>query len=304
MSAGFDKNGECIDGGFDIGFGFVELGTTIPQPQPGNNKPRLFRLTNDHALINRMGCNSEGFSALLNRIKKYRKKGGKNIVGVNIGINRDSSNPIGDYVQGIKTFSSYADYIAINISSPNTPGLRSFQEKDKLTKLLTKIKETTEELKYPKPLVFLKLSPDLSEAECLDIAKIVKDPKTSVDGLILTNTTIERPGSLTSSLRFELGGLSGRPLKDKSTKMIKLFYELTGGTIPIIGVGGIENGQDAFDKIASGASLVQLYTSFTYGGFGTINKIQRELHNILGDKGYKSVAEAVGSSCNNFVTPQ
>lgn len=324
MAAGFDKQGEAIEGLHKIGFSFVEIGDYIwtiynrqiilcfsfvllslivftgsvtPKPQPGNPKPRVFRLLEDNAVVNRYGFNSEGHESVWSRLRKLRDNNDFNgIIGVNLGKNKTSTDAVQDYIDGIKKFLDVADYFVINISSPNTPGLRSLQRKDNLEELLIKVNQVRQSIWSKQPLL-LKLAPDLSDSEKQDIADVVLQKKSKVDGLILCNTTIAR-NNLTSSLKEESGGLSGAPLCDISTAMISDMYKLTHGTIPIIGVGGIFTGADAYNKIKAGASLVQVYTSFAYRGPPVIGKIKRELSDMLKQDGLASIKDAVGKDAN------
>nr|XP_023012028.1 dihydroorotate dehydrogenase (quinone), mitochondrial [Leptinotarsa decemlineata] len=295
IAAGFDKDGEAVLGLQDIGFGFVEIGSITPKPQPGNEKPRVFRLAEDHAVINRYGFNSEGHDDVLARIQNLRRNEKELVVlGVNLGKNKTSVDPIEDYMEGIKKFGTIADYLVINVSSPNTPGLRSMQNKDILKNLLSKVVEARNNLPIKeKPCLLLKLAPDLSMQEKQDIADVLKQKECRVDGLIVCNTTVDRPSSLTSEWKGEIGGLSGKPLKDMSTEMIRDMSKLTG-RMPIIGVGGISTGQDAYEKIKAGACLVQLYTSMVYEGPPVVAKVKRELEQLLKQDGYKNVSEAIG----------
>ncbi|XP_018577094.1 dihydroorotate dehydrogenase (quinone), mitochondrial [Anoplophora glabripennis] len=296
IAAGFDKDGKAILGLRDIGFGFVEVGSVTPEPQPGNEQPRVFRLLKDYAVINRYGFNSEGHSEVLKRIENVRQDAQEsNIIGVNLGKNKSSTDPINDYIEGIIKFGPLADYLVINISSPNTPGLRNMQHKEQLKKLLAVLIETRNNLPLKeKPPLLLKLAPDLSYAEKKDIADVLNQKKCRVDGLIISNTTVERPDSLKSvETKNETGGLSGEPLKDMSTRMIADMSKLTGG-LPIIGVGGISSGQDAYEKIKAGASLVQLYTALVYEGPPIVAKVKKELVELLSKDGYSNVCQAVG----------
>lgn len=294
IAAGFDKNAEAIEGLDKIGFGFVEVGSVTPFPQAGNQKPRVFRLNEDEAIINRYGFNSDGHETVWHSMQQlrthYRFDG---VVGVNLGKNKSSDDAVKDYVDGMKLFAPTADYLVINISSPNTPGLRAMQQKDTLKDLLTQVVKTNRSLDFPKP-VFLKLSPDLSDGELKDICGIIKRKECKIDGLIVSNTTIDRSMVLHSQHQEEIGGLSGAPLKEKSTKMIEDAYKLTNGKVPIIGVGGIATGKDAYEKILAGASAVQIYTSFVYHGPPVVTKIKRELAELLKANGYQNVQEAVG----------
>ncbi|KRT78863.1 hypothetical protein AMK59_7983 [Oryctes borbonicus] len=297
IAAGFDKHGEAILGLRDMGFGFVEVGSITPNPQLGNAKPRVFRLSSDEAVINRYGFNSEGHEAVLNRLENVRSKENINLVlGVNLGKNKESADEVADYVNGIKKFGSVADYLVINISSPNTPGLRDMQTKFRLRELLKNTIKARNELSVIKrPPLLLKLAPDLNAQERKDIANVLLENDCKVDGLIICNTTVTRPESLQSKEKSEIGGLSGKPLKDMSTEMIAEMYQLTEG-IPIIGVGGISSGQDAYDKIKAGASAVQLYTSFIYEGPPVVEKIKKELAELLELDNYSNISEAVGKN--------
>lgn len=298
IAAGFDKHGEAIKGLHKIGFGFVEIGSVTPEPQEGNEKPRVFRLSENKAIINRYGFNSEGHDCVLERLRILRSDSNfKGIVGVNLGKNRDSVDPVNDYIKGIEKFGSVADYLVINISSPNTPGLRDYQKKEQLQVLLAKLVAARNSLNcHTKPPLLLKLAPDLSHEERKDIAQIVLSTKCQVDGLVICNTTTERNSDLKGSYVQESGGLSGQPLANVSTEFISEMYKLTEGKIPIIGIGGIFTGQDAYDKIQAGASLIQLYTSFVYHGPPRVMRIKQELNTLLQKDGFHNVAEAVGKN--------
>lgn len=294
ISAGFDKNGEAIEGLRSIGFGFVEIGSVTPIPQGGNSKPRVFRLNEDAAIINRYGFNSDGHEQVWKRIQQLRaNKNYEGIIGVNLGKNKTSDDPVKDYVEGLKLFAPVADYLVINVSSPNTPGLRDMQQKDSLKNLLTEVMKANQALDLPRP-IFLKLSPDLTEKELSDVCSTIKRKECKVHGLIISNTTTDRSMLLESVHKDEAGGLSGRPLKEKSTRMIEDAYRLTNGKVAIIGVGGISTGQDAYEKILAGSSAVQIYTSFSMEGPPVVTKIKKELDEILKQNGYANVSEAVG----------
>lgn len=274
------------------------IGSVTPKPQPGNPKPRVFRLSEDNAVVNRYGFNSDGHDAVWERLKKLKEnKPFNGVLGVNLGKNKMAQDTIQDYIDGIKKFMDVADYFVINVSSPNTTGLRSLQNRKNLEELLTKINVAKEAVGSKQPLL-LKLAPDLSESERQDIADVILNKKTKVDGLVLCNTTIARP-HLTSPNKEESGGLSGAPLADVSTDMISDMYRRTHGSIPIIGVGGIFSGSDAYAKIKAGASLVQVYTSYIYNGPPIVGKIKRELCEILVTKGLSSVTDAVGIDAKN-----
>ncbi|KAG7191111.1 hypothetical protein KM043_007145 [Ampulex compressa] len=297
MAAGFDKQGEAVEGLHKIGFSFVEIGSVTPKPQSGNIKPRVFRLSEDNAVINRYGFNSDGHDVVWQRLYNLKDKGNlQGIVGVNLGKNKTSEDAAQDYVDGIKKFADIADYFVINVSSPNTPGLRNLQSKKNLQDLLVKVNSARQTIGSKQPLL-LKLAPDLSETERQDIAEVVLDAKSKVDGLVLCNTTVTRP-NLRNSLKEESGGLSGAPLTDMSTIIISDMYKRTQGSIPIIGVGGIFCGADAYNKIKAGASLVQVYTSYIYNGPPVVNKIKRELSEILKQNGFTSIKDAVGKDAN------
>ncbi|XP_011404303.2 PREDICTED: dihydroorotate dehydrogenase (quinone), mitochondrial-like isoform X1 [Amphimedon queenslandica] len=284
MAAGFDKHGEAYVGLFKVGFGFVEIGSVTPHPQPGNSRPRVFRLNEDKAVINRYGFNSDGHYIVKERIMKWaeqKKQFPRRQLGVNLGKNKTSTDAVDDYVQGIRELGGHADYIVINISSPNTPGLRSLQGKEHLVKLLQKVREERDKLSgLPCPPVLVKIAPDLNDSDKEDIAEVVIRKEGGADGIIICNTTVSRE-NLKSSHRSEAGGLSGEPLKGLSTQLIQEMYQLTKGKVPIIGVGGVSSGQDAYDKIRAGASLVQLYTGLVYEGPPLVGRIKKELALLL-----------------------
>lgn len=270
LAPGFDKNAEVPDAMLRLGFGFVEVGTLTPLPQAGNPRPRLFRLAADNAVINRMGFNNQGHWEAHKRLKRRRKFG---IVGVNIGANKDSVDRASDYVAGIAAFSELADYITVNISSPNTPGLRGLQSAKELENLLGRLNEARA-TQAKRPAMLLKIAPDLGDAEMADIAACCADG--AVDGVIISNTTLARPG-LSSVHGSESGGLSGRPLFSLSTRQLARFHLLSGGKIPLIGVGGVEDGATALAKIHAGASLLQVYSALVYRGPQLVPDILRVL---------------------------
>lgn len=266
LAAGFDKNAEVPGQMLRLGFGFTEVGTLTPRPQSGNPKPRLFRLTEDHAVINRMGFNNAGHGKALQRLWRKRPAG---IIGINIGANKDSVDRAADYVAGIAAFSDIADYITINISSPNTPGLRGLQSADELHTLLRRLNDARAS-QAKRPAMLLKIAPDLGAAELKDIAACCDG--NAVDGVIISNTTLSRP-TLASKHTGEAGGLSGRPLFRLSTQQLARFYNLTKGRIPLIGAGGIEDGATALQKIEAGATLLQVYSALVYKGPALIDEV-------------------------------
>ncbi|WP_337271338.1 quinone-dependent dihydroorotate dehydrogenase [Oryzifoliimicrobium ureilyticus] len=279
MAAGYDKNGEVPDALLKLGFGFTEIGTVTPRPQEGNPKPRLFRLVEDEAVINRMGFNNEGHDAVFARIAERPRTG---IVGMNIGANKDSSDRIADYVAGIRRFYSVADYFTVNISSPNTPGLRDLQARDSLAALLSAVLAARQEeaVRIGRPVpVFLKIAPDLTEEGMDDIAAEVLSQ--AVDGLIVSNTTLSRDGLSDKLQAKEAGGLSGRPVFQRSTIVLAKMRKRVGPKLPIIGVGGISSAETALSKIEAGADLIQLYSSMVYGGPGLAADILQGLCVLL-----------------------
>ncbi|MEH2550502.1 dihydroorotate dehydrogenase [Bradyrhizobium sp. AZCC 2262] len=294
MAAGFDKSAEVPDALLRLGFGFVEIGTVTPKPQGGNPRPRLFRLERDEAVINRMGFNNDGAEAALRRLAARAHHGG--IVGVNVGANKDSSDRVADYVKLIETFAPVASYFTVNVSSPNTPGLRNLQQSAALDDLLAKVIDARERVRKnagDSP-VLLKVAPDLSLAELDDVVQIARSR--GVDGMIVANTTLARPSSLREQARAkEQGGLSGRPLFRLSTRMVAETYVRTEGAFPLIGVGGIDSGGAALTKIRAGASLIQLYSSLVYKGLGLVEDIKNDLASTLLRTGRDSLSEIVGA---------
>lgn len=292
LAAGFDKNAEVPDAMLRFGFGFVEAGTVTPRPQRGNPKPRLFRLTEDGALINRLGFNNEGLDVV--RARLAGRRGRLGLVGANLGKNRDSSDAVADYVAGVRTLATLADYLVVNVSSPNTPGLRDLQRKARLLELIAALRSARAEAATtnPPPLL-LKIAPDLSEGERAEIAEAALE--TGIDGLIISNTTVARPAALKSRRAREPGGLSGKPLLAASTALVAEMRRLTHGRIPLVGVGGIASGADAYAKIRAGASLVQLYSMLVYEGPGLVARIKRDLAGFLVQDGFASIADAVGA---------
>ena len=294
LAAGFDKNAEVPDAMLALGFGCVEVGTVTPRPQAGNPRPRLFRLGEDQAVINRMGFNNEGHDAVLARLRRRQHKPG--IMGVNIGANKDSGDRIADYAAGISAFSAVAGYFTINISSPNTPGLRNLQSAQELPILLERLNEARQAQQRRVPML-LKIAPDLAVGEMQAIAECCL--KAMIDGVIISNTTVSRP-ALRSRNAQETGGLSGQPLFDLSTRQLAQFYLLTKGKIPLVGVGGIATAEQAWRKICAGASLLQLYSALVFKGPELIEDILAGLSARLAESNLFRLADAVGSSAEKF----
>jgi len=290
LAAGFDKSAEAYNSLLNLGFGFVEVGTVTPLKQIGNPKPRIFRLEEDRALINRLGFNNDGIEIIKNRIQSEGKEG---ILGINIGPNKDSKDQKNDFCIGLKNFFDIADYITINISSPNTEGLRDFHDKEKLKNLLFALNKIKKDKKNNIPLL-LKISPDIKDDYISEIVNV--SIENNISGIILTNTTEGNRDNLVSKINKEEGGLSGEPLQKLSTNIIKKFYKELNGKIPIIGVGGVNSGKAAYEKILAGASLLQLYTGFVYRGPSTAKNIKKELIEILKAEGIKNIQEAVGKN--------
>ena len=293
LAAGFDKNARALSGLLAQGFGFVEAGTVTPQPQPGNPAPRLFRLSEDEAVINRMGFNNAGLAAFVQNFQRRDVR--KGIAGANIGKNKTATDPVEDYVVGLHAVYAHADYITVNISSPNTPGLRDLQERAALEPLLSALKTARiaceEKHAAYKPL-WLKVAPDLSLTQCEAIAQLVVEY--GIDALVVSNTTLARPDSLKSPQAQQQGGLSGRPLMALSTEMLARFYRLLGGRCLLVGAGGIASADDAYRKIRAGAGLLQLYSALVYHGFGLVREICDGLEAQLARDGFSHLREAVG----------
>lgn len=260
-------------------------------------------MSEDRAIINRYGFNSDGHDAVQSRIKLCRENNNlRGLLGINLGKNKTSEDPVDDYVKGVKTFGPLADYLVVNVSSPNTPGLRDMQHSNILYDLLSNVVKARNELPQShQPPILLKLAPDLTKNELEDVAKVIKKKECKIDGLIISNTTIARSPDLKSEAASETGGLSGAPLTQKSTQVIAQMYKLTGGKVPIIGVGGVFTGQDAFDKILAGATLIQLYTSFIYHGPFVVGRVKKELLELVEKSGYKSINDAVGRGVDKFL---
>ena len=288
LAAGFDKSAEVYNSLFKLGYGFVEVGTITPKRQLGNSKPRVFRLEKDRALINRLGFNNHGSEIVSKRISDNLPSG---FLGINIGPNKDTKNKDEDYFICLSRLSSFAGYITINISSPNTEGLRNFHEQKALEKLLLGVNKIKKDKNIVKPLV-VKISPDIKENEISSIIELILKHK--IEGIIVSNTTDSHREKLSDIQKNEKGGLSGQPLKDLSTKLIKKFYRETKGKIQIIGVGGVDSGHAAFEKICAGADAVQLYTGMVYKGPGVVKEMKKELITILKKEKLKNISEAVG----------
>ena len=289
VAAGFDKNAEVYNPLFNLGFGFVEVGTITPKPQFGNPKPRVFRLEEDEALINRLGFNNSGSEQISQTIKENNKKG---FLGINIGPNKDSKDRVEDYLICFRKFYNLADYITINISSPNTENLRDFHNQDELNSLIDKLKNEKKKLNSNIPLA-IKVSPDLNDDQINEVSKIIMEQEIGI--IIVSNTTDKNRENLKNINKLEKGGLSGKPIEKISNEAISKFYKILKDKTKIIGVGGVSNGQDAFEKIISGATLVQLYTGMVYRGPRIASKISAELIDLLKNKGFKNVSEAIGT---------
>ena len=289
VAAGFDKNAEVYNPLFNLGFGFVEVGTITPKPQYGNPKPRVFRLEEDEALINRLGFNNDGAEKISLRIKNNNPK---KFLGVNIGPNKDTNNRIDDYINCFKNFYNLADYITINISSPNTENLRNFHNQDELEQLLKSIQKEKKELNTKVPLA-VKISPDITENQIEIISE--KLLNNNIEIAIISNTSDQNRGELKNINKLEKGGLSGKPIEIRSNELIKKFYKLIGKKIKIFGVGGASTAEGVFEKIISGATLVQLYTGMVYQGPKIASKISNDLIDIVKSKGFKNISEAIGT---------
>jgi dihydroorotate dehydrogenase len=294
LAAGFDKNAEALLGLSRAGFGFFEVGAATPRPQPGNPKPRLFRLTEDQAAINRFGFNNQGMEAIADRLAKRPRDA---VLGLNLGANKDSNDRAADFARVLEHCGAHLDFATVNVSSPNTEKLRDLQGKEALGALLAGVMEVRDRLHQPIP-IFLKIAPDLSEQEIEEIAEVAIEQK--LDAIIATNTTLSRDG-LQSQHRGEMGGLSGAPLFEKSTRVLARLSRVTGGQIPLIGVGGVSTAEQAYAKICAGASAVQLYTALVYGGLSMVADILHDLDRILQAEGFDNVSEAVGSKRNDWL---
>ncbi len=289
LAAGFDKNAEAANAMLDLGFGFVEVGAVTPRPQPGNPRPRVFRLRDDAAVVNRYGFNNDGLTRIAARLARRKKRG---LVGVNLGANKDSVDRAEDYVKGIAALGGLVDFYTVNISSPNTPGLRALQDKTALQDLMVRVIAERDRA-APETPVFLKIAPDLTDEDKADIAGVVSELR--LDGLIASNTTIARSSALRSRHAGEEGGLSGKPLFAPSTALLREFYTALGGRTALVGVGGVSCARDAYEKILAGASLVQLYTAMIYEGPGLPARILNDLPGFLKADGFETITDAVGA---------
>jgi len=294
LAAGFDKSAEAVEGLGRLGFGFLEVGTLTPKPQAGNPKPRLFRLKRDAAIVNRMGFNNDGYAVAKARLERVKPRG---LVGVNIGPNKDAADRIADYVLGVETFADLADYFTINISSPNTPGLRNLHARKDFDALVGAVLEARERAPKRRP-VLVKIAPDLDADQLEDVLGVSLDRR--IDGLIVSNTSLSRPPTLASADASETGGLSGRPIFDLSTQMLARCFLRCGGALPLVGVGGVEDAGTALAKIEAGACLVQIYTGFIYRGPGVVGEILRSLGQEVTRRGADSIAVLVGARASEF----
>lgn len=294
LGAGLDKQASAIDAFMGFGFGSIEIGTVTPRPQPGNPKPRMFRAVKARALINRFGFNSVGADVFAERLKAWRACADRtrNPVGVNIGKNKETTDDAADYLSCFDRIAAYADYIAVNVSSPNTPGLRDLQSRQRMAELLKKITDRRDAFRAELPIL-VKIAPDLTEEEEKDIASVLLESK--VQGAIVSNTTLTRTADLPKKIAAEAGGLSGRPLFDLSTRRLASLYKLTEGRVPLVGCGGVSSGADVYKKIRAGASMVQIYTALIFEGPLVVQKMKRELAALLRRDGFSNVLDAVGA---------
>lgn len=299
LAAGLDKNAVAPRALAGAGFGFLEVGAATPHPQPGNPKPRLFRLEEDRAAINRFGFNSDGMHKVAARLEKWRRsRSGKDaVVGLNLGANRDSEDPATDFASVLTECGPHLDFATVNVSSPNTAGLRGLQSAERLERVLGRVMEARSRLDRPIP-VFVKIAPDMGDDDLGDVVRVVRG--TGISGIVATNTTVERTG-LKSRHRDESGGLSGKPLFDLSTRVLARLWHLSEGSVPLIGVGGVGSAQDAYDKIRAGAVAVQLYTAMVFDGLGLAAEIAQGLDALLERDGHASVADAVGADAKKWL---
>ena len=293
IAAGFDKNAEVYNSLFKLGFGFVEVGTVTPLKQYGNPKPRVFRLVEDEALINRLGFNNLGAKNILDRISSNKQIG---LLGVNIGPNKDTNDRLNDYIECLKTFYKVADYITINISSPNTEDLRNFHNQKKLDELLNVINKEKNKLSSKIPIV-VKVSPDINDQEIVNISDVLLS--NNIEAIIISNTSDSTRDSLSDIQGHQKGGLSGKPIEEKSTELINKFYRILGNKIKIIGVGGVDSGISAYKKFLAGASYIQLYTGMVYRGPNIVNLIKKELKELLIKDGVKNFSEIIGKKTSS-----
>ena len=302
LAAGYDKDAEVIKPLFSLGFGFVEVGGITLRPQQGNTAPRLFRLTEDEAIINRMGLNSVGVDTVVKRLEKRSIRTLSGPLIINLGLNKDSQSPASEYAELAARLAPFADILTLNVSSPNTPGLRSLQETHKLKVIVEAVRVVISKLGVPnKPSLLIKIGPDLPDKDLSELATFAVSER--IDGLVVSNTTVSRPDSLLSRYRNQTGGLSGRPLFEASTRMLRIAYERTAGTIPLIGVGGISSGLEAYAKVRAGASLVQLYSALVFKGPGLVARISQDLSKLLKQNGYDSIVDAVGADHREGESP-
>ena len=290
MAAGFDKNAEVYNSLFKLGFGFVEVGTITPLKQYGNPKPRVFRLVEDEALINRLGFNNLGAKNILERINRNNPKG---LLGINIGPNKDTQEKMSDYIECLKTFNDVADYVTINISSPNTENLRSFHNQKKLDELLQKLNKEKKNLNSKTPIV-VKISPDINNQEIEKISEVLLS--NNIEAVIISNTSDSTRNDLKNIQGHQKGGLSGKPIELKSTELVRKFYKILNGKIKIIGVGGVDSGRSAYEKFIAGANYVQLYTGMVFRGPNIVNMIKKELKELLLKDGVKNFSEIIGKT--------
>lgn len=297
LAAGFDKNAEAINGLCKQGFAFVEAGTVTPKPQEGNPSPRMFRLRRDQAVINRLGFNNDGLDRFVHNLQQ---RSTRCLIGANIGKNKDQTDAIADYRQAFDAVSPHCDYVTVNISSPNTPGLRELQAADAMQSLIDALtrQRASHTVSQQRP-IFIKLAPDLSDKEIGQISEMLR--ATTINGLILGNTTISRPDSLQGMQRTQAGGLSGKPLFRLANQTLAKFYKHLGNQLPLIGVGGIHSPETAYRKIKAGASLVQVYTALAYQGFGLVTRIQRDLPKLLARDGHTHISQAIGTEVDQYL---
>ncbi|MDD3181869.1 MAG: quinone-dependent dihydroorotate dehydrogenase [Alphaproteobacteria bacterium] len=294
LAAGLDKQATRIDAFMGFGFGSIEIGTVVPLPQIGNPRPRMFRVAGAKALINRFGMNSVGVKVFTEHLEAWHKKKGRttNPLGINISKNKDTTDDVADYITCFEKVAAYAHYVTINISSPNTPGLRGLQERERMAEVLKGVTDARDRL-APNLPVLVKIAPDLTDEQQADIAAVVKESK--IQGLVVSNTTLARPSTIPDDLAKEDGGLSGPPLFGPSTRLLSTMYKSTEGKIPLIGCGGVSSGEDAYLKIRAGASLVQVYTALIFEGPLVVQRIKRELAQCLRRDGFANVSEAIGA---------